>query len=79
MGVFIPNLLILLLRTIFDMFINFILGLFSSGDILLEMWGLLIVKIICVLFNAKSAYIQILEVLSKHNLAITSGRLTSCN
>ena len=44
MGEFIPKLLVVLLQTLFQMVLNAILGIFASDNILLEMWGSLIVQ-----------------------------------
>ena len=79
MGRFIPILLLVLLRKILQMVLNLILGIFASDQILLEMWGSLLVQKLCAFLNSNIAYTRMAQTLSNHNPTITSGRGTSYN
>ena len=62
----------------FQMVLNYILGLFAPDHIFLEMWGSLIVKNTCIILNSNTTYIRTVEVLSKHDITITTVRGMAC-
>ena len=55
MGGVITNLFLLLIRTLFQVVLNFILGLFASDNIVLGIWGVFIVQKLCIVLNTKIA------------------------
>ena len=79
MGEFIPHLLLVFIQTLLHMFLNYILGIFASSHIFLEIWRSLMVQNIYILFYFKFAYIQIAKAMSKYDISITDVKGKSCN